>query len=59
MGQFRKSVGRLETDKRLTGIFVKINEKKEQEVQKDQAELPDLSAKAKKIPLAEIISKKD
>lgn len=59
MNQFRKSVKRLENDKRITEILVKLDEKTAAEIQKDLADLPDLSAKAKKIPMAEISQRKD
>lgn len=59
MGQFRKSVKRLEKDKRITDLFVKISEKNKEEVQKELADLPDLSAKAKKVAMSDIAVRKD
>lgn len=59
MGQFRKSVKRLENDKRLTDLLVKISEKNLDDVNKDLADLPDLTAKAKKVPMADIVASKD
>lgn len=59
MGQFRKSVKRLENDKRLADLFVKIDEKSKKEIETEQADLPDLSAKAKKISMADISNSKD
>ncbi|MCO5113361.1 MAG: hypothetical protein M9899_04205 [Bdellovibrionaceae bacterium] len=59
MGQFRKSVKRLENDKRIVDILVKANEKNAAEIQKDLADLPDLSAKAKKVPMSDIAQRKE
>lgn len=59
MNQFRKSVKRLENDKRIVDVLIKLNEKNNVEVQKELADLPDLSAKAKKVPMAEIALRKD
>lgn len=59
MGQFRKSVKRLENDKRIAELLVKISEKTNDEISRGLADLPDLSAKAKKVPMTDIVANKD
>lgn len=57
MDQFRKSAKALETDKRLAPLFVRVEEMTEAEIKKRDSDLPDLSAKVRKVSIEELVTK--